>query len=265
MADNAAALTGRGSQPLWNGWIRRFGRKGLDIAFPAHCPGCGAGTGEPGALCGPCWRAMPFVTRPFCERLGLPFATDIGGPLLSPAAIARPPAFDRARAVALHEGQARDFVHLLKFSDRLDLVRPMGRLMAGAGREVLVDADVLVPVPLHWTRLLRRRYNQSALLADAIAGICDLPVAHEALRRRKRTRPQVGLTQNERAANLSGAIVVPAAMKPVVDGRHVVVVDDVATTRATLNACAGALRRAGAKQIDVLTFTLVAHSGPMPI
>ena len=236
MADETLAATCDAAPPLWRAWLGRFGRKGLDIVFPAHCPGCGAGTGEPGALCGPCWQAMPFVTRPFCERLGLPFATDIGGPLLSPAAIAQPPSFDKARAVALHEGQARDFVHLLKFSDRLDLALPMARLMAGAGREMLVETDILVPVPLHWTRLFGRRYNQSVLLADAIAGLSGVPVERDALKRRKRTPPQVGLSRNARAVNQAGAFVVPPDMKPRVDGRAVVLIDDVMTSGATLNA-----------------------------
>lgn len=265
MADQVVPGSRTTGVQRWRGWLRRFGRKGLDVVFPAHCPGCGSGTSEPGALCGACWQAMPFIARPYCERLGRPFASDIGGPLLSPAAIAFPPSFDRARAVALHEGQARDFVHLLKFSDRLDLSMPMARLMAGAGREVLCDADLLVPVPLHWSRLFRRRYNQSVALADAISALCGVSIERDALKRRKRTPPQIGLSRNERAANLAGAFVVDPALKFRVQGRNVVLIDDVLTTGATANACAGVLRRAGAQRIDVLTFTLVAHSGPMPI
>ena len=246
-------------------WLALLGRKTLDTVYPAHCPGCGAGTADQGMLCGACWQQVPFISRPFCERLGTPFSFDIGGPLLSPSAIAEPPVFDRARAVALHDGHARAFVHRLKFSDRLDLAGPMGRMMAAAGHEVLEAADGLVPVPLHWTRALWRRFNQSALLAEEIAGISRVGVLHDVLRRRKRTTQQVGLSRAERIANLQGAFVVPPEALALVDGRRLVLVDDVHTTGATLNACARVLRRAGATQVDVITFTKVAETLSNPI
>ena len=202
---------------------------------------------------------MPFITRPYCERLGTPFAFDVGGPLLSPEAIADPPAFDRARAVALHEGDARGFVHRLKYSDRLDLARPMGRLMAAAGREILAEADLLVPVPLHWTRLFWRRFNQAQALAEEVARHAAVPVETQMLKRRKRTPPQVGLSRARRQANLQGAFVVPEAAGLRIAGARLVLIDDVHTTGATLNACARVLRRAGAANVDVLTFTKVAN------
>lgn len=208
---------------------------------------------------------MPFITRPYCERLGTPFSFDIGGPLLSPQAIAEPPAFDRARAVALHDGDAKGFVHRLKYSDRLDLARPMGRLMASCCREVLEGADLLVPVPLHWTRHLWRRFNQSAALAEEIARVAGVPVALDVLKRRKRTPQQVGMTRSQRIANLQGAFVVPDEARPRIEGRRLVLVDDVHTTGATLNACAKVLRRVGAANIDVVTFTKVADGLSNPI
>jgi len=266
MASDPAPVDAAEPRPGWmRRWLPRLGRRGLDIVYPAHCPGCGSGTAEPGALCGACWQTMAFIARPYCERLGTPFSVDVGGPLLSPAAIAEPPAFDRARAVALHEGDARLFVTRLKFGDRLDLAKPMGRLMAAAGKEVLEGAHALVPVPLHWTRHLWRRFNQSSVLAEEIALQCGVPVMHDLIRRRKRTPQQIGLSKAERASNLQGAFEVPVAAKPRVEGRHLVLVDDVHTTGATLNACARVLRRAGAARIDVVTFTKVANPLSNPI
>lgn len=266
METSVADAAGGGASPRpARGWLRLFGRKALDVVYPAHCPGCGCGTAEPGTLCGACWQKMPFIARPYCERLGTPFSIDIGGPLLSPAAIAEPPAFDRARAVALHDGDARLFVTRLKFGDRLDLARPMGRLMAAAGKEVLEGADALVPVPLHWTRHLWRRFNQSAALAEEIAAHCGVPVRHDLIRRHKRTPQQIGLSKAQRAANLQGAFKVPPSAKAEVEGLHLVLIDDVHTTGATLNACARVLRRAGAAKIDVLTFTKVANPLSNPI
>src|ERR1700734_3968932 len=147
-----------------------LGRAALDALFPPVCPACRAATGAHGALCPACWRAMRFIERPFCERLGTPFEQDLREGLLSPQAIADPPVFRRARAVARFEdGPARRLVHRLKYSDRGDLARPLGAWMARAGADVLAEADAIVPVPLHRLRLWRRRFNQAAALAQGVA------------------------------------------------------------------------------------------------
>ena len=143
------------------------GRRSLDLVLPPTCLACRRPVGEQGGLCQTCWNKMGFIERPYCERLGTPFSLDPGGPLLSASALADPPAYDRARAVSRFGDVARELVHLLKYGDRLDVARPLGRWMARAGNEVLAGADALVPVPLHWTRLFSRRYNQAGLLAHA--------------------------------------------------------------------------------------------------
>jgi len=200
---------------------------------------------------------MGFIERPYCERLGTPFTSDIGGAVLSPAAIADPPAYDRARAAARYGDVARDLVHLLKYGDRLDLARPLGRWMARAGAELLADADALVPVPLHWSRLWQRRFNQSAALAQAISSISGVPVADHILARDQATPPQVGLTKSERASNVQGAFSVPKSARIDVKGRKLIVIDDVLTSGATASACARVLRRARASRIDVLVLARV--------
>jgi ComF family protein len=229
------------------------------IAYPPQCIACEAATAEAFSLCVRCWNATPFITRPHCDRLGTPFPADYGDALISPAAIADPPRFDRGRAVALHRDTAKSLVSRLKYGERLDLARPMARLMAGAGREILVDAELLVPVPMHRLRLWRRRYNQAALLAAALSRETGIPVAPDLLTRVRRTRPQVGLSRAERQKNLAGAIRVGAGDAMALKGRRVVVIDDVRTTASTVNACAHILRKAGAARIDVLTFTLVTN------
>lgn len=233
------------------------GRRIVDWFYPPSCMACGAAVADPHALCPACWRAMPLIERPFCERLGTPFAVDLGGPTLSPAAIADPPAFGRARAVARYEGPGRELVHRLKYGDRLDLAGPMGRWMARAGAEILVEGALLVPVPLHRWRLWRRRHNQAALLAQAVSDQTGHAWDPLLLRRVRRTRPQVGLSRPERAENLQGALRVDPARAPALAGRAVVLVDDVLTTGATADAAAGALLRAGAASVDVLTFARV--------
>lgn len=209
------------------------------------------------ALCPACWGALPLIEAPCCDRLGVPFAADYGPGLLSPAAIADPPRFDRARAVALHKEGAKALVARLKYGERLDLAQVMGTMMAQAGREVLAGADGLIPVPMHWARLWRRRYNQAVLLADATSRVSGVPVLRTVLRRIRHTPAQVGLDREARRRNLAGAFAVRPEDRARIEGRALVLIDDVRTTSSTLNACAHILRKAGAARIDALTFTLV--------
>ena len=229
----------------------------IDLVLPPTCLACKKPVGAAGGLCSACWTNIGFIERPYCERLGTPFPNDGGGVLLSPAAIADPPAYDRARAAARFGDVARDLVHLLKYGDRLDLVLPIGRWMARAGAELLEDADALVPVPLHWTRLWQRRFNQSAMLARTVSRLSDVPITDHALARRRATSPQVGLGKSERARNVQGAFMVPKEARIDVKGRKLVIVDDVLTSGATVDACARVLRRAGAARVDVLVFARV--------
>ncbi len=233
----------------------------IAFVYPPSCVACGAATAAAHGLCASCWGAIGFIERPFCERLGTPFALDLGGTLLSPAAIANPPVFVRARAVCRYDGTARDLVHRLKYGDRLDLTRALATLMVHAGRELLVDAEVIVPVPLHRWRLWSRRFNQAAALAGAIARTSSVKADPFILARTRATRQQVGLTRAERATNLQGAFAVPDEAKPRLAGKRVLLIDDVLTTGATVNTASRVLMRAGARAIDVLTFARVTLEG----
>jgi ComF family protein len=245
------------SVSAWRTAAAVAGRSVADLLYPPVCIACTAPTADAHALCAACWRQMPFIARPFCERLGTPFAFDAGPGLVSPVAMANPPVFARARAVARYEGPARDMVHRLKYDDRLDLAPSMAAWMASAGDDILTGADLLIPVPLHRWRLWRRRHNQAAVLAQAVSRTAGVPVRHDLLARVRATRPQVGLTRNERTENLRGAFRTAATAPSSLGGLRVVLVDDVLTTGSTANAAARAVLRAGASQVDVLTFATV--------
>jgi len=222
--------------------------------FPPVCIGCHRHVRETGVVCPACWQRIRFIERPWCEILGTPFAHDMGEGAVSPEAIADPPPFARARAAVSYTGVARQMVQDLKYRDRTDLAPWMARWMTRAGAELLADADLIVPVPLHRRRFLWRRFNQSAELARAIAAQSRLPLSVAAVTRTRLTRQQVGLGARERRDNVRGAFKVPDSARPSVEGRRALVVDDVYTTGATVDAVSRALLKAGAARVEVLTF-----------
>jgi ComF family protein len=235
------------------------GNRALDLIYPPSCLACRKATAAHHALCSDCWGEMRFIERPYCERLGTPFAQDLRAPgLISPEAMVDPPVYDRARAVVRYDdGPARRLVHRLKYSDRLELAGPMGNWMARAGAEILGEADLVVPVPLHRLRLISRRFNQAATLAHCVSQASGVPVDAQALIRVKQTPPQVGLSRPQRAGNVQGAFRVAEETKPKIYGTRVVLVDDVLTSGATANAASRALLRGGARSVDVLVFARV--------
>ncbi len=231
-----------------------------DLLLPPVCIVCRARVGGHGLICGECFAKIDFITQPLCDRLGVPLPYGMGeGKQLSAAAIAKPPVYDRARAVARYSSTMREMIQSFKYHDRHEGVPLFGRWLFNAGRDLLSDADLIVPVPLYSWRLWSRRFNQSALLAHAVGRIAGLPVECMALQRVRRTISQVGLSPEQRRRNVAGAFRVAKEKRSAVKGKNVVVIDDVITTGATAEACARALRRAGAARIDVLALARVVE------
>ncbi|MCV6574834.1 MAG: ComF family protein [Cohaesibacter sp.] len=236
--------------------------------WPPVCANCGRAICDSNHLCGGCWQEMHWVDRPFCPVSGVPYPYDAGQDIVSPAVLADPPAYDKARCVALYDATARALVHKLKYYDRTDLAVSMGDWMVRAGADFFANISgplVVVPVPLHRRRLIGRRYNQAALLAKAIADQKGLAYWPDCLVRRRATRQQVGLSDQEREANVRGAFRLNETYRHNISGKSIVLIDDVMTTGATIEACARALRRAWAAQIFVIVFARVVESGQMTI
>lgn len=234
--------------------LSRAARFMVDLVLPPRCPACAVEVQEPATLCPQCWAGLSFISRPFCERTATPFVIDPGPGIYAASAYQYPPLWQRARAAVLYEGTAPGLVHALKYSDRHEVVTLMAGAMAKAGQDVLAECDLIIPVPLHRWRLWKRRFNQAALLARRIAGSGDVPFRTDILLRRKATASQVGLSREGRARNLAGAFAIAKKHRNLIKKRRIVLIDDVLTTGATLNAACRVLQAAGADHIDVVVF-----------
>lgn len=234
---------------------RGLGALALDALLPGRCLRCGAIVGAAGALCAACWDAMSFIAPPLCARCGQPFEVDPMGAVECAACLAEPPAYRRARAVFRYDAASRDLILRFKHADRTSAAPHMAQWMARAGAELLAEADAIVPVPLHRWRLWRRRYNQAALLALALARLAGKPCIPDALVRVRATPSQGLMGRSQRRRNVRGAF--HAARGADIAGRRVLLIDDVLTSGATVDECVRALERGGAECVDVLTLARV--------
>ncbi len=232
-----------------------FWRGVLHGLTPAHCLVCAVPVQEAAAVCVACWQKLAILEAPVCNVMGTPFIYDQGDGAVSAEAIAMAPPWRKARAAVLFDDTSKEIVHRLKYSDRTEAGLFMARMMARAGRQLITEADTIVPVPLHWTRLWKRRFNQAAFLAQHIAKGSGKVFAPMILNRIRATPPQVGLDAEARRKNMRKAFLVSAQSQ--IKGKRILLVDDVRTTGATIAACVETLKLAGAAHVDVLTFALV--------
>lgn len=259
----------RGHAPPRAGLVRHAMARLADIVMPPVCLVCRTPVGGHDSLCASCWRDVDFIRPPVCDRLGLPMPFDTApfgsdGPMISAAAAADPPPYARARAVAAYSGAMRSLVHGLKFHDRHDVRRLLGRWLVESGGGLIEEADIVVPVPLARRRLLFRRFNQAATLSQEVSRLTGLRYEPTVLGRTRATASQVGLTRSARRRNVAGAFAVSSRCKARIEGANVLLVDDVITTGATVGACARVLLRAGAARVDVLALALVTDHATVP-
>lgn len=234
-------------------------RRGLDFVLPPLCFGCGAEVETQGGLCGECWGSLHFITDPLCTACGFPFPHEMPKGVLCGSCQKDHPRFEAARAALAYGASSRPLVLAFKHSEQTQGLKTMGRWLKTAAGDFLNEADVIVPVPLHPRRLFARKFNQSALLASALAGTAGKPFDPFSLTRVKHTRSQGGLTRGQRVSNVRAAFRVPKQRANHIDGKNVLLVDDVLTTGATAENCTLALKRAGAEKVFVVTLARVVE------
>jgi ComF family protein len=238
----------------------RVSRSVLDAVLPPRCLKCGDILSTAQGLCPDCWRKLTWLGAPCCACCGQPFPFDTGADSLCGACLQKRPAYDRARAVFRYDDESRALIIGLKHADRTESVPALAGWMTRAGAALLESAEFIVPVPLHWTRLAARRFNQAALLAQAIGRDAGLPVLPQALGRRRATRSQGHLGRLARFRNVKGAIVVAERHASTVTNRRILLIDDVITTGATVESAAKALISAGAQNVDILALAKVVRA-----
>ena len=246
--------------PEWDRWtagLRAGANAALDLLLPPRCLACQAVVDRQGVLCPPCWSGLQFIGPPYCDSCGLPFDFDPGGLSLCGACLRQLPPFRRARAALAYGEASRSLVLGFKHADRTYAAPLLGRWLGRVAADLLADAALVVPVPLHRWRLFGRRYNQAALLAQALGRIGEVPVAVDLLVRRRATPNQAGRSRSGRRRNVEGAFCLRPGYGGMVDGQCVLLVDDVLTTGATVMECTKVLKRSGAGAVDVVTLARV--------
>lgn len=241
--------------------MNKIFRRILNAILPPRCKKCGKVIHDDDGLCEDCFREINFISAPYCSKCGIPFAEVPRGRrklICGNCAKDKHPLFRMSRAAVKYDDVSKPMILALKFMDRTDNAAILAKWMKLAGKDIWAQGvDMIIPIPLHYTRLIKRRYNQAGLLAKELSRLTDIPVDFTSVIRHRKTRPQVEFSGHERVKNVRGAFSVkhPERLK----GKRIVLIDDVMTTGSTLKECALALKAAGVKSIDTLTVARVCR------
>lgn len=224
----------------------------LDFVFPSVCPGCDKEINSNQLFCSTCFKQITFIKKPVCHRCGLPLMCEqTDEKMLCSDCLKKRPQYDRARAVFVYDTVSKGCILKLKYADKMEYSKPFVELLYQAGQELFFKTDIIMPVPMHWKRKLKRKYNQADLLARGLATKTALLYSNDNLIRSRHTPIQENKSVSERNKNVKDAFEVKKPEK--IKKKSILLIDDVYTTGATVNNCAKALKAAGAKAVYVLT------------
>lgn len=229
----------------------------LDLLLPPRCLQCGNTVSNPHSLCSDCWAKVTFLHPPFCKICGWPFPHETAFDLLCPSCSFKKPAFSSARAAIHYDDGSKRLILKFKHGDATYLTHALSQWMIQAAPDLLALTDYLIPVPLHWRRLLLRRYNQATLLAQGISKKTGIALCLDVLKRHRATSSQGHFSRQARHTNVQKAFTVPPKKADKINNKVVTLIDDVQTTGATLTECTKVLLKAGAKEVQILTLSRV--------
>lgn len=237
--------------------IKQVLQSSVDFILPPRCLLCYERTVDAHNVCASCWQGLTFISKPQCVKCGIPFEYGMADNLSCAPCLDKQPEFNQMRSAVVYNDISRHLVLCFKHGDMLQLSKLLSRWMHTAGKEIISRSDILIPVPLHFTRLMWRQYNQAAILSNQIAKLADKNKHNEILTRNRYTPSQGKKTYKERVKNVKSAIQINPKYADLICGKNVLLIDDVYTTGATINECCRILKAGGASSIDVLTFARV--------
>lgn len=232
----------------------------IDFVVPPRCLLCQSIVIAPGHVCGPCWSQLSFISNPYCDQCGFPFEFEIEEHMVCGSCLRKPPPYRKARSALVYDDVSKALILKFKHGDGIYLTPAFTDWMMQAGDDLFASVDFLIPVPLHWKRLIRRRYNQAALLAKGLAHKTNKPALLDALKRIKNTPSQGHLTSNEREQNVKNAFILRPRVAKQLKGKRVLLIDDVLTSGSTIKACTDSLLKQGVLSVDVLTLARVVRA-----
>lgn len=235
----------------------------LDTILPPRCPVSGEIVTHHGALAPHIWRELDFIAQPFCSKCGVPFDYDLAENLTCADCLAAPPQYNMARSALRYNDASRDLILGFKHADKIFMVKSFVPWLRSAGADILPQTEIFVPVPLHFTRLIKRRYNQAAIIAGELSVDTGIPCLYEALERKRMTRTQGHLSAEDREKNVKNAFALNPKYKEAVKGKVITLIDDVYTTGATVSECCKTLLENGASKVHILTIARVGRSDPL--
>lgn len=228
----------------------------IDIILPPRCLLCGKVIHSDDTLCSDCFANINFISKPYCKHCGLPLIDNTQGELCCISCLSKKSILRLCRSAVKYDDFSKKIILDFKFSDRLENKKLLSRWLFIAGEDIFKQGiDIIIPVPLHSARLFKRKYNQSAVLADGLSELCHIPANYSLLKKIKHTAPQIQCSGKQRLKNVKDAFQVISPEQ--IRGKRIVLIDDVYTTGATLTECAKALKKAGAKSVDALTVARV--------
>jgi ComF family protein len=232
----------------------------IDFVIPPRCILCQAIIITPGYVCGECWGKLSLISNPYCDQCGFPFEFEVDAHMACGPCLKNPPAYGKARSTLVYDDASKSLILKFKHGDGTYLAPAFTDWMFQAGAELFTSADFLIPVPLHWQRLIRRRYNQAALLTKGLAHKTKKPALLNALKRIKNTPSQGHLTASEREQNVKNAFTLNPRYTNRLKGKRVLLIDDVLTSGATIKACTKVLLKHEILSVDILTLARTVKS-----